>query len=75
MQVGTMMQSHPLMTHFSYETIERMTKDLISGIQLSDKERANFLTCAQGTQDRNDCSKKDLRMISPSDKNFRSDMQ
>lgn len=42
MYVGTLMQFHQRRAHLSYNTIERMPKDPMSGIQLSGKKRAKL---------------------------------
>ncbi|RAW42479.1 hypothetical protein PC110_g1334 [Phytophthora cactorum] len=56
---GSLVGFHKRLGHLSYDAVERLAQDPISGIEITDHHRVNCLTCAQGKQSKNIQSKKD----------------
>ncbi|KAE8889749.1 hypothetical protein PF005_g14858 [Phytophthora fragariae] len=45
-QRGTLVEFHQRLGHLNYDAVERIARDPISGIELTDRRRVNCLTCA-----------------------------
>ena len=67
-QSGTLMHFHKRLGHIALDTIERMARDLASGIELTDRKRLTCITCAEAKQTRNGQSQKDSGRHSPIDR-------
>ncbi|KAG2830220.1 hypothetical protein PC118_g4762 [Phytophthora cactorum] len=59
---------HERLGHLMYDTVEKMVDDPRSGVVLTDRKRANCLTCAKGKQAKNAQSKKNSGKNSPIDR-------
>ncbi|KAG3067048.1 hypothetical protein PI125_g23741 [Phytophthora idaei] len=44
----TIVELHERLGHLMYDTVEKMVDDPRSGVVLTDRKRANCLTCAKG---------------------------
>ena len=55
----TLMKFHARLGHLNFDAIEKLAAQPKSGIKLTDHERMQCITCAEGKQTRNNQSKKD----------------
>jgi hypothetical protein len=64
----TLHQFHIRLGHLSYATIEELASKPESGIKLTDHQKPQCITCAEGKQTRNNQSKKDSGNNAPIDR-------
>ena len=67
-QEATLVNFHQRFGHLSYDTIERIAKNPVSGIRITDHRRLTCITCAQSKQTKNIQSKKDTCAQFPIDR-------
>jgi hypothetical protein len=67
-QEGTLLDFHRRFGHLAFDTIKRMAQDPRSGIRITDRRRANCLTCAEGKASKSRQPQSDSGKNSPIDR-------
>ena len=65
---ASLLRWHQRLGHLAFDTIERIARDLASGIRLTSKKRMACVSCLTGTKTRNAQSQKDSGVNSPIDR-------
>ena len=68
MQRGSLLHFHQRLGHLAFDTIEKIARNPSSGIELTDHQRMNCVTCAQSKQTKNKQNQKDSGQNAPIDR-------